>query len=82
MVGNTTINRATTDMHQLGFPVIGLTRITNVNVTITTSEETVIDYRSPVAEYGVIWRRMLCEADDLESYEEAVSDDSDMDISE
>lgn len=83
MLGNTTVNRATTIMHQLGFPVIGLKRITDINVTVTTEvTESVTDYRSPVAEYGVIWRKMLCEGDDLESYEDAVLCDSDMDISD
>jgi hypothetical protein len=77
-----TINRANQEMHEFGFPPIGLPILSNVEVTITEEKTvTATDYRSPIAEYGVIWRTLLCppEDDDLPTYEMGVLglDDSD-----
>lgn len=90
--GGTTFNDANAEMHALGFPHIGITPVCNVSVTVSVSSSvSCVDYCSPVAEYGVIWRTRLCPEDvyDLPSYEEAVlgmaalavESDSDMDTS-
>jgi hypothetical protein len=69
-------------MHELGFPPIGLPILSNVEV-IVTMEETVsaANYRSPIAEYGVIWHTLLCppEDDELPMYEMAVLGLNDLD---
>lgn len=44
-----------------------------MEVTVTEEViEGVTSYCSPVAEYGVIWRTLLCGSEELESYKEAV----------
>jgi hypothetical protein len=70
-----TINHATQEMHKLGFPTIGLPKLCNFSISVSVSESvSAVDYRSPVAEYGIIWRTLLCTDDvmDLDSYESAV----------
>lgn len=60
-------------MGRLGCPNLGMLELVLVEVTVTQEvTEGVTDYRSPVAEYGVIWRTLLCGSEELESYEEAV----------
>src|ERR1700753_1736090 len=48
-----------TDMHELGFPPIGTNILSKVSVTVSVTSESVVDYLSPVAEYGIIWRTIL-----------------------
>jgi hypothetical protein len=79
-----TINRANQEMHELGFPPIGLPILSNVEVTVTSEvSEMAINYRSPIAEYGVIWRTLLCPPEDnvLPTYEMAVLGLNDSDSS-
>jgi hypothetical protein len=71
-------------MHELGFPPIGLPILSNVEVTVVTeASESEINYRSPITEYGVIWRMLLCppEDDDLPTYEMAVLGLNNSDVS-
>lgn len=85
-----TITCASRELMESGFPYIGLTPTRNVSVIVSTSERSIIDYRSPVAESGVLWHTKLGpEAmQELELYEEAVLElcvldmnDCDMDTS-
>ncbi|KAF8606675.1 hypothetical protein BDV93DRAFT_506186 [Ceratobasidium sp. AG-I] len=80
-----TVDQANEEMGRLCFPNIGWPELAHMNVTVTEEvTEVVTDYRSPVAEYGVIWCTLLCRSDELESYEVAVlgeSNDSDMECS-
>lgn len=78
-----TVIRATEELHELGFPPIGLRLSTVVPmIRYSTSVAVETDYRSPVAEYGVIWRGWMDDSDDLESYESAVLGMNDLDVSD
>lgn len=79
---SSTVIRATEELHELGFPPIGLRLSTVVPlITYSTSVAVETDYRSPVAEYGVIWCGWIDDSGDLESYESAVLGMNDLDIS-
>ena len=79
----TTVDRHAGNMHELGFPPVGTNILSNVSVSISVTSESVANYRSPVAEYGVIWRTILCPENEpeLPSYEDAVCGIASMDIS-
>ena len=71
----TTVDRHAGNMHELGFPPVSTNILANVSVSISITSESVVNYQSPVAEYGVIWRTILCPRNkpELPSYEDAVS---------
>ena len=61
-------------------PVVGLVRLSNVEVGVIVTSETVTDYL-PRKEEWKLMKRVMLRDDTLESYKEAVLG-SDMDISD